>query len=338
MQGVGRGVACLLPHLISQEGLEIELLTAREKPAIDIGVPEHNLPTPWPGVASAWLQWSAPRWLRDFDGVFHCPWYALPFWQSVPMVVTLHDLTFEHHPQWFTPSRRISYVAQARWAARSAGAIVTPSEFVAQDIASTYGVTRDRLFVAPNSADPIFAPDIDGAETLARLGVKPPYLVAVGGAPRRNLPIAIEAWRAVRKSAPLDLVVVGTSDVEPEPGLHVGRLNDTDWAAVLSNATALVYPTEYEGFGMPALESLACGTPVICCRVGALPEVLGDCAVWCERLAADAFTTAIGRILREPSLAADIRTRSLVAAARHPSWRDVAAVYGAAYRQAEALR
>jgi alpha-1,3-rhamnosyl/mannosyltransferase len=332
MGGVGRVTAQVLPHLVDR--LDIELLTAVERPPINMGLPEHSLPTPWPGVASEWLQWSASRWLRSFDGIFHCPWYALPFRQSVPMVVTLHDISFEHYPEWFGARYLWPYRVQARWAARTARVVVTVANTVADDLMRTYGVPAERIIVAPNAPDAIFSPNHDATAVLRRLGVEGDYLVAIGGAARRNLDVAIEAWRAVRETYPIDLVVVGANDLPHEQGIVGGRLDDADWAAVLANARALVYPTLYEGFGLPAIEAAASGTPVVCARVGALPEVLEDAAVWCAAPTAVAVTAGLLELLESPAYADDVRAAGLRRAAEHPTWADSADAYYEAYQRA----
>ncbi|HVT20099.1 MAG TPA: glycosyltransferase family 1 protein [Mycobacteriales bacterium] len=308
--GVARVTAQVLPLLADR--VEFDLLTAAEDPPTGLGLPEHPLRTPWPGLKTAWLQVPAARWLRGYDGIFHCPWYALPFVQRVPMVVTLHDLTFERHPEWFGRARRRSYVVQARWAARTARSILTTSRTVADDVMRTYRVPADRLFVALPTVDPVFRPGHDATAVLQRLGVRSPYVVAVGGgSPRRNLPAAIEAWRAVREETRLDLVVLGNNPVPAEDGLVVAQLDDTDWAAVLGNAAALLYPTFYEGFGLPAAEAAASGTPVVCARVGSLPEVLGDAAAWCEAPTATAVAPVLRRLVQSPEWARELAAAGL---------------------------
>jgi alpha-1,3-rhamnosyl/mannosyltransferase len=326
----------VLPFIAEQA--DIELLTARERPPAEVGLPEHPLATPWPGVATGWLQWSAPRWLRRFDGIFHCPWYALPFVQPVPMVTTLHDLTFEHHPEWFGRAQRRSYVTQARWAARTARAVITVSRFVADDIMATYGVPANRLFIARHAADEVFRADRDATAVCARLGVRRPYVAALGGGPRRRLDVAIDAWRAVRDEHGLDLVVVGTDTVPDEPGVYGGRLSDQDWADLLAGARALVYPTAYEGFGLPALEAAASGTPVICARVGALPEVLEDSAVWCADLNAATFAAELRRLLADDRFAEHVRAAGIQRATSRRSWQASAEEHLAAYSLAARLR
>lgn len=294
----------------------------------------HALSTPWPHVATGWLQWSAPRWLRRFDGVFHTPWYGLPFRQPVPMVATLHDLTFERHPEWFAPGRRRTYVVQARWAARTAGALVTVSHHVADDIMRTYGVPSERIFVATHGVDEVFAPHRGSSAARSRLGVGDRYVVAIGGHPRRNLQVAVEAWRAVRQHTQIDLVVVGANDIPVGDGIYGGRLDDDDWADVLAGAEALLYPTAYEGFGLPAIEAAASGTPVICARVGALPEVLGDTALWCETLTGSAFARCLELLLANAAFAEELRQAGLAHVAKLTGWPEAAAAHIAAYELA----
>lgn len=331
--GVGRALARILPLLASRT--ELTLLTAAAASPTDLSLPERSLRTPWPGLGAEWLQWSAPRWLSRFEGVFHCPFYGLPFRQPVPMVVTLHDLTFEHHPGWMPATQRAVFRVQARWAARTARAILTPSRHVADDIAATYGVPTDRLFVAPPAVDPVFRPGRDASPLLDRLGVHSPYLVAVGGATRRRLDIALDAWRGLRDlGLCVDLVVAGVALLPAEPGLAAARFTDEQWAALLAGAQALVYPTEYEGFGLPPLEAIASGTPVVCSPVGALPEVLGDAAVWSPEPSAEAMTEALAGLLRDQQRLEDLRVTGLLRAKAAPGWAEAADTYLRAYELA----
>jgi len=331
--GVGRGLSNLVPRLAEQ--VELHLLTDDALPAVAAGVPEHALRTPWPGASAGWLQWSAARWLRGFDGVFHCPFYALPLHRPVPMVVTIHDLTFEHHRKWFRPTVAAAFRLQARWAAARAAVVLTPSEHVRDDVIRTYSTDPGRVLVAPNAVDPVFTPQDIAASALP---VPTPYVVALAGAPRRNVGLAVEAWqRAGGFGRGVTLLVVGEPPPTAQPGLQAtGRLSDADWARVLAGAAAFLYPTGYEGFGMPALEAMASGTPVICAPVGALPEVLGDAAAWAPSLTVDDLAAALATVLDDGDRAAALRTAGLERAAAWPGWDRCAAVHLEAYRRAAA--
>src|SRR4051794_27708589 len=189
--GIGRALANLLPHLTG--AVDLHLLTDDALPPVAAGQPEHALHTPWPGLSAGWLQWSAARWLRAFDGVFHCPFYGLPLRRPVPMVVTIHDLTFEHHRDWFRPRVAAAFRFQARHAAAHAKVVLTPSEHVRDDVVRTYAVDPDRVLVAPNAVDPAFTPGANRGSAHRSIGA--PYVVALGGAPRRNAHLAVQAWR-----------------------------------------------------------------------------------------------------------------------------------------------
>lgn len=332
--GVGRALARVLPRIA--ERVEITLLTDAAMPRVAMELAEQPLRTPRPGYSFEWLQWSAPRWLADFDGVFHCPFYGLPVRQPAPMVVTIYDLSFEHFRGWMPATQRALFRAQARWAARTARLVLTSSRHVADDLAVTYGIPVDRVMVSPIAADPIFRPDHDPGSVLDRLGVRQPYAVAIGGAARRRLDVALAAWRAVReRGMSMDLVVVGTAAIPAEPGLAAGRLADGEWAAVLSGASALLYPTAYEGFGLPALEAAASGTPVVCARVGALPEVLGEAAAWCDNATPTAVAEVLARIVDDPFWAAELRAAGLERAAAVPGPEVAAEIHLAAYEAAQ---
>ena len=162
-----------------------------------------------------------------------------------------------------------------------------------------------------------------------------PYVVALGGAERRNLGLAVRAWARVPEAGLL--VLVGEEAPCPRPGVvGAGTLADAEWAALLSGATAFLYPTAYEGFGMPAIEALAAGTPVVCARVGALPEVLGDCASWAASLAPEDVAEALARVLSDRAVAADLRDRGLRRASAAPGWEASAHAHLEAYRRAAA--
>jgi glycosyltransferase involved in cell wall biosynthesis len=275
--------------------------------------------------------------LRGFDGVFHGTFYALPARLAVPGIVTIYDLSFEEHPEDFGRAKRWVFRHQARWAAARASRVVTATMHAKEELVRHYNADPKRIVISPLAVDPIFKPT--NAERMPdvaeRLGVNNPYIVALAGARRRGLEVAIGSWRRLRRSGlALDLVVVGPSSVAAEPGLvEAGLLSEQDWAAVLAGAAAFCYPTRYEGFGLPALESAASGTPVVCAPVGPLPEVLGDAAEWCVTPTEQAIATGLRRVVTDRAHAASLRDRGLQRVSKWPTWEDSANVLLRAYRE-----
>lgn len=325
--GIGRVLRHVVPLLDTE--LDVTLLyDARRGPAPGEGVVLRSVVP----SATAWLQDAAPRWLRGFPGVFHCPFYGLPYWQPVPMVVSIWDLTFEFRPDWLPAHKRIAFRAQARHAARTARRIIVASEVVRDDVCERYRVSPDRVVVAPLAADPRFGPP-----DAPRTDDGPPYVVAFGGAPRRRLDVAMDAWRRAGGPGLCRLVIVGPQTVAAQEGVvHAGPVDDDALATLLAGAEALLYPTEYEGFGLPALEAQASGVPVVCSRVGALPEVLGGVAAWADGTGPDAFARALKGLLDDDVERSALAEAGLASARARPAWADAAAAFARAYREAAA--
>ncbi len=338
--GVGRGLRGLLPPLAAR--CEVTVLTDASRPAPGpiAGVELAPLPRPRGLPEAGWLHGAARRWHAGHPHVFHGTFNAIPVHGGRRSVVTIHDLSFEVHAEDFAGSRRRLlqqwFRVNARYAARHADVVVTVSRFSAEQIAERYGVGTDRLVTIPNAVDAVFRPD--AAERLpdiaATLDLRRPYLVAVGGAARRGAEVAVDVWRAACGAGhELELVVLGGVDRSPSSGLHLLRnVPDATWAALLAGAEALVYPTRYEGFGLPGLEALASGTPVLAARGSGVTEVLGDAAAWCDAPTVDAMTPVLTGLLEHPGRAEDRRAAGLAHAAAWPTWDDIAARHEELYR------
>lgn len=336
--GVGRYLSNVLPLVTNRSDLDVVLLTDGHRPPAPIDVDQAPLCAPSRAPGVAWLDLAAAPWLRQRRVLFHGAFNAIPLCCPVPSVVTFYDLAWENHPEDFSLAKRRVWQLYGRRAARGAARVITISAFIRDEIAATYPVKVDRIDIARCAVAPCFGPEhAAGAPAIsARLGLSRPYVVAFGGARRRGLPEAVEAWRVARKAGhAVSLAVVGREQVQAEPGIvHLGRLDDGALAAVLAGAHALIYPTRYEGYGLPAHEAVASGTPVVCARTGPLPEILGPHAAWCENPTGAELGTALTGLLDDPGRWQAIRAGGLQQSGRLPSWKDAADTIAESYHRA----
>ena len=337
MTGVGRSLMEVLPYLA--ERFDVTLLTADGRHPVEGGWNQEAL-FGWAGLPEPlWLQVGVARYMRRRSRrtVLHGVYGGLPFTWHGPSVVTIHDLSHEEHPEDYSAARARNYRLTARRAARKADVVLAPSEFVRQGLITTYGTDPARTKVSPNGAAARFHPRPQGPrpKVLTERRVADRYVVAIGGARRRGLTTAVDAWSRLPAAGRPDLVVVGSEPPPARSGVtHLGRIDDDPWAEVLAGAEALIYPTRYEGYGMPAMEAAASGVPVVCARVGPLPEVLGDAAEWAPSLSATDVGDALERILSDPGRRAELSQAGLARAAAAPSWATIANVIGDAYTEA----
>jgi len=260
-----------------------------------------------------WEQWELPRRLaRGNVHLFHGPASQLPWRQPVPSVVTIHDTIpwQQNEPGW----RRGWYTD---WvlprAFRKAAAVITISECSRQDILRLWPALANRLHVIPNGVGDAYL-NVDShelPESLVALGVRRPYILYFGGTiPRKRLPWAIEVLDRLNDSR-VDLVLCGISrdehdavqrGLKPELRRRVciaPFVSDIDLPALYQNAIAVLYPTLYEGFGLPALESQAVGTPVLFSAVGSLVELAGPGAVVLPTYDMDAWVNTCRELVRQ---------------------------------------
>jgi glycosyltransferase involved in cell wall biosynthesis len=279
--------------------------------------------------------------------LLHCPVPLAPIRAGVPLVVTIYDAMPLRHPEWFPRANVAEVRLVARRALRRAAAVVCASEHARGDIADAFDLDPARIHVAPLGVDERFSPGPVPAGLPERLGVGPRYVLCVATLqPRKNLRGALAAFeRLVAAGAPHQLVVVGARGWRDAPDLLAlrdspvadrivtpGWVSDPDLVGLMRGADAVVVPSLYEGFGLPALEAMACGAPVACSDRTALPEVVGDTAELADPADSAAFAGAIARAI-EPARAAELRAAGPLRAARF-TWAGCADRVVGAYRAA----
>ena len=286
-----------------------------------------NLPGP---AGHLWEQLILPRMLQG--EVLWSPANTGPLAVS-RQVLTLHDLSFIDHPEWFDRYFAAWYTYLIPRLAQRAALILTVSSFSKIRIMEAFRISPERVRVVPAGVDmdrfrPARAADVKAVQ--GKFNLHHPYLLAVGSlGMRKNLQRLLHAWGIVRGSFPdLDLVIVGTSgpafrpvDLRDAPvGLHLlGWVDDAELAALYSGSAAYVLSSLYEGFGLPALEAMACGTPVVVSGVTALPEVVGGAGLLVDPWNSESIGQAICQVLEDNELRRGLIRRGFERA-RELSW------------------
>jgi glycosyltransferase involved in cell wall biosynthesis len=369
--GIGRYVEALARGLAGSAGAEPEEVAlipfswrgTRDLPGTGIGgprvrygrrrVPARLLQTAW-----ASLPWPPVEWLAGPIDVFHATNFVAPPARRAATVVTVHDLTYLRYPEMVTPAT-VRYRELVPRALRRGAVVCTPTAAVAAEVAEAYGLPPERLVVTPLGVGPAWrqASPPDPAWLAAR-NLPGRYLLFVGSRePRKNLATLLAAYRellagrvqAVRPTAagtpgpdgvpPLVLVgppgwgeALDLAGLPPEAVHTLGYLAEDDLARVVAGAATLAFPSWYEGFGLPALEALACGTPVVAADLPALREVLGDQVELVPPGDAAALAAALARTLEDPG--GDPARAARRARAAGFTWETCAQATLAAYRLA----
>lgn len=240
------------------------------------------------------LGWVLPNMCRRHAlDILHTQ-YVMPFWSPCASAVTIHDVLFENFPQFFKPFFVFRSRLFMRWAARRADILLTVSDYSKSEISRQYGVPLNRIDVTHNAVDAdLFYPGEDGLDVLSERGLASrEFILTVGRIePRKNHATLLKAYLRMPGKPP-PLIIVGQRDFGFEefesvmssmPETHrvlvFSDISDSDLPALLRHALVFVYPSLAEGFGMPPLEALASGVPVITSSTTAIPEVVGDAAV-----------------------------------------------------------
>ena len=293
---------------------------------------------------------------RNRVDVLHVQFTSPPF-SPCPVVVSIHDLSFEHLPQTFKRRSRMQLRMTVRRSARNAAQIIALSEYARTDLINTYHLRPERVSVVPLAAPAAFAPVRDDNE-LQRVrqtyGIERDYILSVGSIqPRKNLRRLIEAYSLLRgkqtEGKLPQLVLVGKNAWLYDETLRslkdrnvdtsiilTGYVPESDLPALYSGAVCFVYPSYFEGFGLPPLEAMKCGAPVIVGNKTSLPEVVGDAALMIDPFDVNAIAAAIKRVIADSDVRAELRVKGLERAKQF-DWKETARQTLEVYERAYSL-
>jgi glycosyltransferase involved in cell wall biosynthesis len=358
--GIGRYAERLAEALAAAPGVDLALLYHGRR---GTDLPPTLAPVPARHVRLGSKPWRASLAVASLLGlpldravgpcdVFHATDHVLPPLHRIPAVFTVHDLAFLIHPETHLRSNRAYLAAMMPRYVHAASLVIADSDSTRRDVLARYAVAPDKVRVVPLGVEPTFAPlEPDQARRLVaeRHGLAEAYLLFVGTLePRKNLRALVEAYAELRRRrADLPLLAIAGAEgwwyddlyrLVQRAGLahrvrFLGRVADAELPALYSAATVFVYPSLYEGFGLPPLEALACGAPVVCADRSSLPEVVGDAALLVAPTDVRALAGALERLLDDEPLRRELRARGLARAARF-TWARTAAETLQVYREA----
>ncbi|MBU2578197.1 glycosyltransferase family 4 protein [Patescibacteria group bacterium] len=278
---------------------------------------------------------------NDRIDVFHCQYMAPPVLRT-PYVVTLHDILYEHYPEFFPPLLRFFMKLFYPYCARRAAYVLTVSQYCKNSIVDIYGLPEEKVEVAYDGVSNDFRPHrnktlIDAVAK--KYGIASNYILFVGRLePRKNIPGLLKAFYTLKKktSAPYQLVIVGMKDFKyqkifntvtkyqlEKDVIFTGRVKQKDLPLIYNGADLFVYPSFGEGFGIPPLEAMACGVPVITSDTTALPEVVGDAGILINPWDTNELSEMMNKVLSDDGLRNKMINRGLEQSKRF-SWSKTA--------------
>ena len=298
-------------------------------------------------------QLELPRLLRRLKAdVYHSPYYLMPYRPGVPSLVTIYDLIPLRYPSYFTPVQRLIFAITVRLAARSAQRVIAVSQSTAHDLRHLLRLPDARISVILAAADPAFhAPTPAEVETVRQKYRLPERYVLhlSSNKPHKNQVRLVEAWASLeerRETTGCELVLAGREDPRYPEARHrikalnlegrvrvLGGIPDEDLPSLYGGASWFVFPSLYEGFGLPVLEAMACGTPVVCSNTSSLPEIVGDAAITFDPTDTEAMTQALAHAQADPKCHKELSERA-VRRARLFRWERTAQLTHQCYREA----
>jgi glycosyltransferase involved in cell wall biosynthesis len=301
-----------------------------------------------------WHRLQLPLWVEWASGpldILHSPDFALPPVRRARTILTVHDLSFMRVPECSDPRLRAYLLRVVPASVRRADVVLADSESTRQDVIELLGVDPARVEVVYAGVEPRFQ-RVRDAQTLqavrSRYQLPAHFILGVGTLqPRKNFERLIEGFSHARDAVPAEthLVIAGgvgwlyesiyrrIEELGLQKAVHLpGYVTDEDLPALYSLADVFAFPSLYEGFGLPPLEAMACGTPVVCSNASSLPEVVGRAALTVDPLDVDALTDALRRALSDEPLRAELTQMGLTRARRF-TWKQAASTLLDVYRR-----
>ena len=333
---------------------EFEIVSPSAFSSIDASLPP-NLKLVNAGLDSlrrrGWWSIYLPRYCRRASfALFHGTNFALPYWASCPTVLTIHDLSLLLYPETHEKHLVLRARVKLPLAARKATAIITPSETVKGEVCEHLGVSADKVFAIPEAARACFypMPTAESRPVCQRFGIEAEFLLFVGTVePRKNLLTLVRAFEQIIRStsSKLQLVIAGekgwlSGDLMDylrdshigERVLFTGHLPDEDLRALYSSCRVFVYPSLYEGFGLPLLEAMACGAPVVTSRIPSIVETVADVARLISPTDVDDLARGITALLDDAG-EREHRSTAGIAHAKKFSWERTASATWEVYQK-----
>jgi glycosyltransferase involved in cell wall biosynthesis len=341
--GLARYVAELSLALAGEYPDDRYVLLSDQKFALPAGAPANLIAGQPPASGKRWWLRGVRRAIAGAGAqVFHGTNFEVPYLGNTPAILTIHDLSPWRDPAWHSGADRVRQ--RTPWLVRlqRARIILTVSEAIRQEIVNHFPIRQDQVRAIPLAASELFRPVTNLANAMRP---EKPYFLFVGTLePRKNLQALVDAWRETRDETGADLLIVGRTrkdfvpiagleDMKPEGIKMGGEVSDDELPGLLSGALAFVYPSLYEGFGLPVLEAMQCGCPVIASCDPALREVAGGAAIHAG--SARELAGALRAIAASPSsseLRNEMREKGLIRATQF-SWQRTAHATHDLYRE-----